>query len=629
MIFLKGLLIAFLLLVAGSSLPIAALAQNPVIAADSVKTKPLPDTVLKPNTSDRILENLKQLSKKKTFWGRVTKSLLRFDKKVTTNYNSPILLNTPTEKHNYKVIRRIDYKTLNSFGYSISDTTRTPRNFLEKAGNSVHIKTHRGRIRNTLLFKTNGILEPLDLSESERLLRQKEYILDARVLVNEKTTTQDSVDIIVITKDVFSLSGSVALNPSLGYGRLGLNDINFLGLGHQFRNMYTFGVDSVINNGNTRRSWMYTGSYTIENIYNTFVSAQVLYRNEANYQQRGLNLYRDFYTANTKYAGAASVNYYMHPIYIKDDADTRRRMNIEYMRQDYWLGKAHKLKSYNLGFENRARIITAGRIISTNYLNSPNQDYQNNTLYIAGIGYSFRKYYRSQYLFGFGRTEDIPAGNLFSLSAGYEAGQFYDRRYFGAKMAFGKYRTNFGYLYVDAQYDTYLRGKRWEQGEFASEILYFTKLLSVGTWQWRHFIWNRTSIGLNRKYGENLLSINRQEGIRGFRTSERGTKRVVLNYENSLFTPISFLGFRLALVSFADVAWLSQTDKGNPFKHLPYQGYGLGIRFRNEYMAFNTIQLLLGYYPQGSAPLRNFNSTRPYYDFNDFRFTQPLVPDFR
>lgn len=629
MIFSKGLLLAFLLLVAGSSLPVAALAQTPAPVADTIKAKTAADTVLRSNASDRILENLKQLSKKKTFWGRLTKSLFRFDKKVTTNYNSPILLNTPTEKHNYKVIRRIDYKTLNSFGYSISDTTRRPRNFLEKAGNSVHIKTHRGRIRNTLLFKTGGILEPLDLSESERLLRQKEYILDARVLVNEKTTTQDSVDIVIITKDVFSLSGSVALNPSKAYGRIGLNDINFLGLGHQFRNLYTFGVDSLINNGNTKRTWMYSGSYTIENIYNTFASAQVLYRNEANYQQRGLNLYRDFYTANTKYAGAASLNYYMHPIYVKDDGDIRRRMNLEYMRQDYWLGKAHKLKSYNLGFENRARIITAGRIISTDYLNSPNTDYQKNTLYIAGIGYSFRKYYRSQYLFGFGRTEDIPAGNLFSLSAGYEDGQFYNRRYLGAKMAFGKYRTKFGYLYLDASYDTFIRGKRWEQGEFSSEVLYFTKLLSVGTWQWRHFIWNRTSIGINRRYGENLLSINRQEGIRGFRTPERGTKRIVFNYENSLFTPISFLGFRLALVSFADIAWLSQTDTGNPFKHRPYQGYGLGIRFRNEYMAFNTIQLLLGYYPQGSSPLRNFNSTRPYYDFNDFRFTQPLVPDFR
>jgi hypothetical protein len=43
--------------------------------------------------------------------------------------------------------------------------------------------------------------------------------------------------------------------------------------------------------------------------------------------------------------------------------------------------------------------------------------------------------------------------------------------------------------------------------------LYFTKLLSVGTWQWRHFFWNRTTLGINRKFGENILTVNRSEGL--------------------------------------------------------------------------------------------------------------------
>jgi len=623
--FLQRVLLTFFLFLAGSYLPLAVYGQNKEVWPDTVQTevKTKKDSINWQSNSDRILENLKQLSKKKTFWGRLTKSLFRFDRKISTNFINPILLNNATEQHNYKVVRRIDYRTLNSFGYSINDTTRVPRNFVEKAGNSVHIKTHRGRIRNTLLFKIGSTLEPLALSESERLLRQKEYILDARVMVNEQTTTKDSVDIIVITKDVFSISGAASFNAGKGSGRIGLNDINFLGLGHQFRNAYSFGLDSL------NRTWMYSGSYTIENIYNTFVTARVIYRNEFNTQQQGISLYRDFYTANTKYAGAVSAFYYMDPVYVKDEDGLRRRVNLEYIRQDYWIGKAYRLKSYNLGYDNPGRIILAGRIIATDYLNSPNPDYQKNTLFVAGVGYSFRKYYRDQYLFGFGRTEDIPAGNLFALSAGYQDGVLYNRYYLGGKIAFGQYSTNFGYLYVDAQFDTYLRGKNWEQGELSSEILYFTKLLTVGTWQWRHFFWNRVTYGYNRKYGENLLNINRQEGIRGYRSPERGTRRVVFNYENSLFTPYSFLGFRVALVSFADLAWLSDGNKSNPLKQAPYQGYGLGIRFRNEYMAFNTIQLLIGYYPQGPLPIRNLNSTRPYYDFNDFRFSQPLVSDFR
>ena len=31
----------------------------------------------------------------------------------------------------------------------------------------------------------------------------------------------------------------------------------------------------------------------------------------------------------------------------------------------------------------------------------------------------------------------------------------------------------------------------------------------------------------------------------------------------------------------------------------PYTGFGLGLRFRNEYTALRTFQLLIGYYPRG------------------------------
>jgi hypothetical protein len=46
-------------------------------------------------------------------------------------------------------------------------------------------------------------------------------------------------------------------------------------------------------------------------------------------------------------------------------------------------------------------------------------------------------------------------------------------------------------------------------------------------------------------------------------------------------------------------------------------------------MAFSTIQVLIGYYPQGSTSFKTYNSTRPYYDFNDLKFSQPVTSDFR
>lgn len=623
--FIKRISCIFLFLGLTGAYPFFAGAQDKPAAPDTLQKPAAPDSLkVRGNPSERWLNNLKQLSKRKTLVGKGLDALFNFDEKHQVRGINPELLSNEYEKHNYKVVRHIRFKRLNSFGYSITDTTRVPRTFFEKAGNSLHTRTQKGQVRSMLLFRRGAPLEPLALSESERLLRRTDHILDARVLVNENTSTTDSVDIIVITKDIFSISGSGAFNTSTRAGRVGLNDINFLGLGHQFRNVYQFGLDSL------QRSWTYSGSYSVENIYNSFISGQIIYRNEIHAQHRGVNFFRDFYTINTRHAGGLGINWYSNPILYQTPDGGTRRMDLNFLRQDYWFGRAFKLKSYDLGHESRSRIITAARVISNLYENAPNADYQNSTLYTGSLGFSFRKYYRDQYLFGFGRTEDIPVGTLISLSAGYENGALYNRRFVGAKLAFARYRSDFGYLYLDAQYDSFLRGrKNWEQGEFASEILYFTKLLSVGTWQWRHFFWNRTTLGINRKFGENILTINRSEGIRGFSGPDRGTRRVAFNYESSLFTPVSFLGFRLALVNFLDIAWLSDGNHSNPFDSRPYQGYGIGIRFRNEYMALSTIQLLIGYYPQGGSPLKTYHSTRPYYDFNDFRFTQPIISDFR
>ena len=335
---------------------------------------PTPDTLIQPAPadtsrkrldSDKIIEELKAFSKRKTIMGRLTKAVFRFDRKPEPIGVNAEVLNNQYQEHSFKIIRNIEIKSLNAFGYSINDTSRVPSNFAEKTGNSLHVKTHRGRIRNKLLFKPGEPLDPQELSESERLLRQTDYILDARVTVNEQTSTPDSVDILVITKDIFSISVGGSYNANKASGRVVLRDINFLGSGHQIRNSYRFGIDSV------QQSYEYTGSYRVENIYNTFITSELIYRNEVNFKQKGAILQRDFFSVNTRYAGAIALNWYTMPIYVPLSDTSGRRQVVSFSRQDYWLGKSFRLKSYNLGFENRARIITSGRVIVTKYPNPP------------------------------------------------------------------------------------------------------------------------------------------------------------------------------------------------------------------------------------------------------------------
>ncbi|MCP2043451.1 hypothetical protein [Pontibacter sp. HSC-36F09] len=589
-----------------------------------------PTDTIKQKFDERVMNNLREISQRKTIMGKLLKAILVFDRKDEEVLGLDAeLIQREYERHNYKVVRNIQIMTLDALGYSIHDTTRVPRSFLEKAGNSLHMKTRRHLVRNKLLFERMVPLEPLALVESERLLRQTEYLLDARIIVDERTTTDDSVDVLVITKDIFSLGGSGSYTPSSSAGRIALRELNFLGLGHQIRGSYRF-------NMNAPRSWETTAGYTVENIGSTYITADINYFDQNYYKERSAFLRRDFFATNTRYAGAVGASKIDERLLLPPvPEDTIQRFaDLGYQLQGVWLGRSFKFKNYNLGFEPRGRLITALRLINTNFYTRPTENFQDNVLGIASVGYSVRRYYKDRYLYGFGRTEDVPAGTLASISYGYERGDLFNRRYFGLDLSFARYNKDFGYLYSRAGYGSFIRNGTWEQGMLEMESMYFTRLYENGNWKLRHFILGRGTIGVNRN-PEELLSINNEEGLRGFRSDLlRGNRRVVINYEANLYTPFSLFGFRLATLAFADVAWLSYGNKSSPFKSKPYPGFGVGIRFRNEYLSFSTIQILVGYYPKIPANenfnnLRIYESSRSYYDFEDFRFKQPGIPEFR
>ncbi|WP_299756641.1 hypothetical protein [uncultured Pontibacter sp.] len=596
---------------------------------DTVQTQPAFQDSVQQSFNARIIENLKQMSERKTIMGKLLRALLDFDRKEEEAFGMDAeLIRKEYELHNYKVVRRIDILTLDPFGYSINDTSRVPRNFFEKAGNSLHIKTGRGQVRNKLLFRKMERLEPLALVESERLLRQTRHILDARIIVNEETTTNDSVDVFVVTRDIFSLGGSGSYTPSSGKGRVTLRELNFLGQGHQVEGTYKFNL-------NRPRPWEVAGFYTVENIGRTYITADLAYVDENYYKEKSFFLRRDFFSLNTKYAGAVGASWIEERLLLPSaPEDTVARFgNVGYTQQDAWLGRTLKFKSYNLGYEPRGRIILGARVINTNYSITPTENFQDNTLMMGSVGYSIRKYYKDRYIFGFGRTEDIPVGTLFSVTGGYQDGDIWDRRYFGTSLSFAKYGTNFGYLYSRVGYGTFIRDDRWEQGVLDVETLFITRLAEWGNWKLRHYLLGRGTLGINRN-PEELLSIDNESGVRGFRSDlVRGTRRASFNYEANLFTPLSLLGFRLATFVYADLAWLSVGNQSSPFQEKPYRSYGIGFRFRNEFTSFSTIQITLGYYPQlpPSSNMRDFRlyeSSAPFYDFRNFEFGRPGVAEF-
>ena len=591
-----------------------------------------PDSLRQRFDEERMLDRLKAYSRRKTIAGRAVSALFNFTQRQEERAGlDAVLLDRQFDSHNFKIVRRVTIRTLDAFGYSITDSTRLPRTVPEKAGNALHLKTARSRVRQVLLFRPGQLLEPQALAESERLLRQTPELLDARVLVNEATTTRDSVDIEVLTKDVFSITAGVELGSATA-GLVTFGDENFLGLGHQLENAYRYGRGLSTENFEKPQQWSYEGSYTAP--FRHFVNAQGRYRNEYNFRSGGVTLRRDFYSPSARYAGALGYNSFSQNIALTAPPAGQPYVYfpLRYNVLDGWMGRSLRLRSYDLGYENPARVIVATRLISTKYSVAPLPEYRSSTLLLGTVGYSVRRYYKDRYLFGFGRTEDIPAGTLLSFTAGYDYNNIVPRRYLDVRVAAATFNARSGYLYAAIDLGAFQRlnqSRGWEQGLLSTEFTSFTKLYHVGNWQYRHFLSSKGTIGFKRRPGELLQGITNERGLRGFSPGQPvlATSRFVVNYETTLFTPLSLLGFRLAGVAFADAAWVSDKPRGgSPFGDAPYTGFGLGLRFRNEYTALRTFQLLIGYYPRGiTAPngVRMFETARETVTFTDFGLGAP------
>ena len=594
---------------------------------------------------ERILNRLKAYSRRKTIAGRALSGMFNFTRRQEEQAGlDAVLLNRQFDQHTFKIVRRIDIRTLDAFGYSLTDSTRVPRTLLEKAGNALHVKTARSRIRQVLLFRPGRALEPQALAESERLLRQTPEILDARVLINELTSTRDSVDITVLTTDVFSITAGAQVGSATA-GLVTFGDENFLGQGHQLENAYRYG--RTFDNEPTAQTWAYEGSYTAP--FRNFFYAQGRYRNEFNIRSGGVSLRRDFYSPSARYAGALDLDSYSLNIALDAPPAGQRYVYypLRYLVQDAWLGRSLRLRSFDMGYENPGRVILAARVYRVQYGTVPTPppgmearvvDFRDGTQLLGTVGYSVRRYYKDRYLFGFGRTEDVPAGTLVSLTAGYDMNRVAPRRYLAARVAASTFSARSGYLYGAVDLGAYQRleqGRAWEQGVLSTEFTSFTRLYHIGNWQYRHFLSSKATIGLNRRPGDLLQGITNARGLRGFSPANpiQATSRFVLNYETTLFTPLSLLGFRLAGLAFADAAWVSQRPGGGtPFGGAPYTGFGLGLRFRNEFTALRTFQVLIGYYPRGinaANGVRLFESPRETVTFTDFGLGSPGTVNYQ
>ena len=536
----------------------------------------------------------------------------------------------PYIKQGGKIIRHIRITQLEPFGPSIYDTSRTAGSKIEKLGNNMHGVTLDRVINNHLLFQSGDLVDPNEISDNERIIRQLPFIQDVRIYLEETSPGSDTVDVRVVTKDAFSIGVGGQLND-IDIGKLDIFESNFFGMGHELHAIFYW-------DGN-KSPWLgHEIYYLMHNIGGSFINGLLRYQQVFETESYQLALDRRFVTPNTKWAGSIELERTRTRRLINFDDSIGTEVPIKYNIYDGWLGRAFYLRSKRNQTRNRINFVLASRLYWNHYIDRPEVDennfymYQNRAGWLSSLAISSQSYFRSNLILDFGRTEDIPQGLLFSLTGGVERNEFNTRLYAGFSLAQGRYLGNIGYLYTKLEAGGFFLKKDYlEQGVINFRADYFTPLFIINRFKFRHFISTNFVQGINR-FEDEYIGIGDDHDIYGFRYGlPLGTKKIFLNYEADAFTPYYVYGFRFVFFGFMDFGLIGPSTK-KLHDGLFYSGFGIGARIRNERLVFPTISIRLGYYPnhpEKDIPLFLHFSGEERLNIDNFNVTKPEIVSFK
>jgi len=537
------------------------------------------------------------------------------------------LIRKPYSAFEGKIIRNINITTLDPFGNSIADTIVRRQNALTGGGNKIHIKSQRITIRNLLLIRENQVFDSLLVKESERLVRSRGYVTDVSFFVNLTARNSDSVDIDIRELDNWSLIPGGGASPTSF--TVNITEKNFLGFGHELKPQFTWN-DAVGH-------YAYKVNYYIPNFRNTYINSTFhIGREESGNFSRSFAIDRPFFSPFARWAAGVGFAQQFRQDYIHGTDSLLTLQRFRFNIQDYWVGHATRIFKGNTEYNRTTNFITALRFFRVRYLEKPVEEFDtqhffaDENFYLGSVGISARRYVQDKYIFKFGVTEDVPVGEVYSLTGGYQVKNNKGRIYLGARASSGHYFP-WGYLSFNCEYGTFLNASHSEQGVFTAGLNYFTGLVEVGKWKFRQFVKPQFTIGIHR-FDFDSITINDGYGLDGFNSSElSGNRRMVLTFQTQSYSPWNFVGFRFGPYLTFSLGMLGDDKTGFKNSNL-YSHIGVGVLIKNDHLVINTFQLSLAYYPlipgsgQNVFKANSFRSAD--FGFRDFEIGKPAVVRF-
>lgn len=503
-----------------------------------------------------------------------------------------------------KIIRNIYVQSI-GFEKSIYGTEKPMTQKIGRTANKLHTNTREKTIRQNLFIKPNEKLNPYKLADNERFFRDQEFILDSRFVITPIEQT-DSVDITLITRDVFSIGftvgGSIPTAP-----RFKLYDANLDGRGQRVELTMLYDIDRTPKTGfgASFKKTSFLGSFADLEIFYSELNTGISFGDEKEYTT-GVSLNRKLVSPYSRIAGGIhwSKNWSKN-LYSRPDS---LFLDYTYTLADFWIG-------YNFGvkkkIQDRNRSFLGVRAFDGYFSNTPDQEdffrsksYNNTSGILTALTFYKTDFLKTQYVYGFGRTEDVPYGYSVTSTLGYVRRLNVSRPYAAIHLNFKDAFKSGDFYSIDLNTSSYFRNSKLEDAVIYASLSYYTKAFTLGNYKIRNAI-NYSFTKLNNIFANEYLQIYSLI-IPGLRVRElEAEQRNSLRIESAVYTPWSLIGFRIAPFASLNLANLKCSNCEQTNNN--YLGISTGLRIRNENLIFGTIELRGTYIPEDETGSSKFS----------------------
>ncbi|MEN9568995.1 MAG: hypothetical protein RL172_226 [Bacteroidota bacterium] len=554
------------------------------------------------------------LVKKKGLLGQLGKSISTY-----ADETEPAIKVNPYLPYQGKIIRRVRVLRL-GFERSINDTTRYDISFGTILTNGFHKKTTERVIRNNLFFNVGDTLQPYLLADNERHFREQPFIQDAMIVVENERPYSDSLDILVLVKDVFSLGGSADISNIKRF-RLEVKDENFRGSGSRLS------FSTFYDRERTPR-WGYGVDFIKRNLYGSFVNWTAGFKTYNSALTSGKREETVYYTSFDKplvtpylrWIGGADFSFNQTNNNYSTDSFYKYHTQYTYYRVDSWVGyNFGRGLLWNKNAPSRVRRFGAIRGFYQRFDQLPGRvkdtfDYRYSNIngFLASYIIFKQNFIRTNFIYGFGRTEDVPEGFNISAISGWISKKdsisnaVRSRPYYGIDATMSRFNKRGFFSNFTFRLGGFTHKGRWEDLDILFNVDHFTRRRIISPqWFFRQFV----SAGFTRQFYPVLnppLNLNSIFGLPYFNDALLpADMRATVRTESVFYHMRKFWGFRIAPFIFGDICLIKPTLQETSKSQL-YGALGAGIRTRNENLIFGTIELRGFYFPRTVRGMSNF-----------------------